>query len=115
MKKGLLAAALVCMTATNVFAEKVDIKLVNLNCQNCVNRVMKVFEGNKAVSKVDTDLKTKTVTITFDEKKTSKEEVTKMLTDNKFILAGSEAAKNYKHKSCGKCKGGNHKHGEEKH
>ena len=64
--------ALMPMVAT--FADKQDKQVVvlscDLHCQGCCDKIMKNIAYEKGVKDIVCDLKTKTVTVTFDANKT---------------------------------------------
>ena len=48
---------------------------VDLHCQNCINKIEKNIAFEPGVKDLDCDLEQKTVTVTFDPKKTSVEQL----------------------------------------
>ena len=67
------------MTATIMTAK--DIRTVvltttpQMHCKNCENRVMKTFKDVKGIKSVETSLADQTITISYDAKKVSEEDL----------------------------------------
>ncbi|MFI3314459.1 MAG: heavy-metal-associated domain-containing protein [Rikenellaceae bacterium] len=51
----------------------------NINCSGCVSKVMNFMPYQKGVKEVKADLETKTITISYSEKKTNEEKIVKAL------------------------------------
>ncbi len=81
MKRILLLAFIsVFFCAVQVSAKdlrKVVFKVVQMECANCEGKVKKNIPFEKGVKRLDTDLKRRTVTITYDAEKTNVEELKK--------------------------------------
>ena len=75
MKRVLLFTFMVAfMCAAQVSAKelrKIVFKVDQMECVNCENKVKKNIPFEKGVKKMETDLKTRTVTITYDSDKTN--------------------------------------------
>ena len=73
MKK-ILIFLLALMPMVAVFAAKPDKQVValscDLHCQGCCDKIMKNIAFEKGVKDIVCDLKTKTVTVTYDANKT---------------------------------------------
>lgn len=50
-------------------------KVQEMECQNCENKVKNTIKFEKGLKKFNTDLETKTVTITYDAEKTNIEQL----------------------------------------
>lgn len=78
MKKFIVMTMALCMA---VFAYAGDVKTVvlvtNMTCQNCANKIQKNVRFEKGVKEIKTNVKEKTVTIKYDEEKTSVEKLIK--------------------------------------
>lgn len=85
MKKNLILLAVV-MLAVSATAKEFRIRVANLNCQNCANRMEAVLKQSKAVKKVQFDLPAKTVTISYKGKKDNQLAIRKMIEDAKFNI-----------------------------
>ncbi len=48
-----------------------------MSCQNCENKIKSNLRFEKGVSKVETDLKSQKITVSYDASKTSAEAITK--------------------------------------
>lgn len=74
MKKTLLVALLaVFVCGVQLSAKelrKIVFKVEQMECGNCENKVKKNISFEKGVKKLETDLKTRTVTVTYDAEKT---------------------------------------------
>ena len=72
--KRLLIILLALMPMVAVFAAKQDKQVVvlscELHCQGCCDKIMKNIAYEKGVKDIVCDLKTKTVTVTYDANKT---------------------------------------------
>lgn len=70
----LLVLALSSLFCTPAFAAKADKQVVvlscDLHCQGCCDKIMKNIAFEKGVKDIVCDLKTKTVTVTYDANKT---------------------------------------------
>lgn len=70
----ILVYVLYSVFCTPVFAAKPDKQVVvlsvDLHCQGCCDKIMKNIAFEKGVKDIVCDLKTKTVTVTFDANKT---------------------------------------------
>lgn len=70
----LLIILMALMPMVAVFAAKQDKQVVvlscDLHCQGCCDKIMKNIAFEKGVKDLVCDLKTKTVTVTYDAKKT---------------------------------------------
>ena len=79
-----LVLALLAFLASSVMAApKAEKKIAtvvfttNLDCHHCAEKVMNTIPYEKGIKDVQTDVKTKTVTVKFDEAKNSIENLTK--------------------------------------
>lgn len=74
MKKTLLLAVVaVLFSGVQLSAKelrKIVFKVEQMECGNCENKVKKNISFEKGVKKLETDLKTRTVTVTYDAEKT---------------------------------------------
>ena len=81
MKKILLILLALLPIFGSTFAAKTDRQTVvlscDLHCQGCCDKVMKNIAWEKGVKDIVCDLKTKTVTVTYDTRKTSEAELLK--------------------------------------
>ncbi len=105
-----------------LFAEKQKVKFnVNMHCEACQKKIEKNIAFEKGVKAMEVDLKTKTVAVTYDDKRTSPEKIIAG-----FKKIGYEATLSRKEGCCSQnktagcvkegetgCKG-NHSQGEEK-
>ena len=70
----LLVCILYSVFCTPLFAAKADKQVVvlscDLHCQGCCDKIMKNIAFEKGVKDIVCDLKTKTVTVTYDANKT---------------------------------------------
>ena len=77
----ILVCVLYSVFCTPVFAAKQDKQVVvlsvDLHCQGCCDKIMKNIAFEKGVKDIVCDLKTKTVTVTFDANKTDLETLLK--------------------------------------
>ncbi len=74
MRKLIVAAAL--FAALPIMAENVDTVFSiepQMSCKNCVAKIKNHLRFEKGVKAVHADLKTQTVTVTYDDKKTDPE------------------------------------------
>ena len=72
-RKICIALAAVLLSATTVVAKAlrtVVFKVSQMTCENCVKKINSNIRFEIGLKKFDTDLKTKTVTITYDADKT---------------------------------------------
>ncbi len=73
MRKYLLSL-FVALCSVTLFAAKADKQVVvlscDLHCQGCCDKIMKNIAFEKGVKDIVCDLKTKTVTVTYDANKT---------------------------------------------
>ena len=62
------------LSITNAYAAKPDKQIVvlsvDIHCQGCIDKIMKNIAFEKGVKDIVCDLKTKTVTVTYDASKT---------------------------------------------
>ena len=76
-----LLVAFFALCSVTLFAAKADKQVVvlscDLHCQGCCDKVMKNIAFEKGVKDLVCDLKTKTVTVTFDANKTDLETLLK--------------------------------------
>ena len=78
-----LLVALVAIAGIAVAAPKAEKKIAtvvfttNLDCHHCAEKVMNTIPFEKGIKDVQTDVKTKTITVKFDEAKNSIEGLTK--------------------------------------
>ena len=78
MRRNIFITLLVCILCsvfcTLAFAAKADKQVVtlscDLHCQGCCDKIMKNIAFEKGVKDIVCDLKTKTVTVTYDANKT---------------------------------------------
>ena len=71
-----LAAVLFCTTAAMAKDIRTAVfKVAQMKCENCVRKINNNIRFEKGLKKFDTDLKTKTVTITYDADKTNVEKL----------------------------------------
>ena len=78
MKKSILPLLLgtffLCTSLSPIFAAKADKQVVvlscTLHCQGCCDKIMKNIAFERGVKDIVCDLKTKTVTVTYDANKT---------------------------------------------
>ncbi len=78
MRRNIFITLLVCILCavfcTSAFAAKADKQVVtlscDLHCQGCCDKIMKNIAFEKGVKDIVCDLKTKTVTVTYDANKT---------------------------------------------
>ena len=80
MKKLLmLMVLLMAMVATAMTAKDIRTLVVTTNpqmhCKNCENRVVKTFKDVKGVKSVETSVADQTITISYDAKKVSEEDL----------------------------------------
>lgn len=77
----ILVCVLYSVFCTPMFAAKPDKQVVvlsvDLHCQGCCDKIMKNIAFEKGVKDIVCDLKTKTVTVTFDANKTDLETLLK--------------------------------------
>jgi copper chaperone CopZ len=82
MKKILIVLMMMCLLPVNMTAvEKTDKPLkkevvvlsCDLHCQGCCDKIMKTIAWEKGVKDIVCDLKSKTVTVTYDPRKTNVE------------------------------------------
>ena len=70
----ILVFALCAVFCTSAYAAKADKQVVvlscDLHCKGCCDKIMKNIAFEKGVKDIVCDLKTKTVTVTFDANKT---------------------------------------------
>ena len=78
MKKYLMLMVLL-MTATIMTAKDIRTVVLTTNpqmhCKNCENRVVKTFKDVKGIKSVETSLADQTITISYDAKKVSEEDL----------------------------------------
>ena len=71
-----LAAVLFCTTAAMAKDIRTAVfKVAQMKCENCVRKINNNIRFEKGLKKFDTDLKTKTVNITYDADKTNVEKL----------------------------------------
>lgn len=71
---------------------------VSMSCENCVAKIEKNIAFEKGVKDMEVDLKTKTVTIAYKEKKTTPEKLEKAIGELGFKTERIEAEKESKKK-----------------
>lgn len=70
MKRIALAVIYTFIFVASSFAENRVVTLnSNISCNNCVKNIKEKIRFEKGVKKIETDLETKTVKITYDDKK----------------------------------------------
>lgn len=72
------AIAVVLLSVASVYAKDlrtVVFKVVQMECGNCEKKVVNNMKFEKGLKKVNTDLKSQTVTITYDAEKTTVEKL----------------------------------------
>ncbi|MBP1613442.1 MAG: Heavy-metal-associated domain protein [Bacteroidetes bacterium] len=72
------AIAVVLLSVGSVYAKDlrtVVFKVVQMECENCEKKVVNNMKFEKGLKKVNTDLKSQTVTITYDAEKTTVEKL----------------------------------------
>ena len=78
MKKYLMLMVLL-MTATIMTAKDIRTVVLTTNpqmhCKNCENRLVKTFKDFKGIKSVETSLADQTITISYDAKKVSEEDL----------------------------------------
>lgn len=112
----LVMVMLTALIATGAMAKDFKVRVANLNCQNCANRMEAALKKSDKVKKVEFDLPAKTVTISYKGKKSNEAAIRQIITDAKFnIVGGGEAmpgSKDAKAKcsgsSCGSHEGAGH-------
>ncbi|MBQ8968864.1 MAG: heavy-metal-associated domain-containing protein [Bacteroidaceae bacterium] len=81
MKKIILSIAL--LSAMSISAKDIKTLVVTtqpqMHCENCEQKIKGNLRFEKGVKRIDTDLKTKNVTITYDAEKTTPEQLMKGL------------------------------------
>lgn len=78
MKKFLFLFAVAVLTTTDLAAKElrtVVFKVMQMECPNCEKKVKKNISFEKGLKEVETDIKKRTVTITYDAEKTSVEKL----------------------------------------
>jgi periplasmic mercuric ion binding protein len=81
-----MSVAFVNAQAVKTGVEKVTFN-VNMTCQNCVNKVEKNIAFEKGVKTMDVNLEAKTVTLTYDSKKTDKVKLQEAITKLGFVVS----------------------------
>jgi len=71
--------------ASKTGTETVKIKCEKMHCEGCKATIMEALQSMDGVSKIDINLKTKVIKVTFDNTKTNKEKVSE-----KILEAGYE-------------------------
>lgn len=61
--------------------ETVKIKCEKMHCEGCKATIMEALQSMDGVSKIDIDLKTKIIKVTFDNTKTDKDKVSAKILD----------------------------------
>lgn len=77
-RKFWIALVAVLLSATTVMAKDIRtvvFKVSQIKCENCVKKINSNIRFEKGLKSCDTDLKTKTVTITYDADKTNVEKL----------------------------------------
>ena len=72
------AIAVVLLSVASVYAKDlrtVVFKVMQMECENCEKKVVNNMKFEKGLKKVNTDLKSQTVTITYDAEKTTVEKL----------------------------------------
>lgn len=80
MKRFLFCAAFLAAATVYVSASElrtVIFKVAQMECSNCEKKVRKNISFEKGLKTLDTDIKKRTVTITYDAEKTSVEQLKK--------------------------------------
>lgn len=95
----------VALLAVNAVAKDFKVRVANLNCQNCANRMEAVLKQSKSVKKVQFDLPTKTVTISYKGKKSNQQSIRKMIEDAKFNIVEEGKAMPSKNDPTTQCTG----------
>ena len=79
--KRILLLLLVCLPFLGTYAAKTDQETVilscDLHCQGCCDKIMKNIAYEKGVKDLRCDLKQKTVTVTYDKRKTTLDDLLK--------------------------------------
>lgn len=73
-KRGIVACVVALLSMTAVMAKDIRIivfKVSKMHCENCERKVKSNIRFEKGVKDLSTELKTKTVTITYDAEKTN--------------------------------------------
>lgn len=81
----LFALTQTLFTFNDVKKETVTIKCDKMHCEGCKSTIIEAVQAIDGVSKIDVDLKTKIIKVTFDNKKTSKAAIS-----GKILEAGYE-------------------------
>lgn len=71
----LFALTQTVFTFDNMKKEIVTIKCDKMHCEGCKSTIVEAVQAMDGVSKIDVDLKTKIIKVTFDNKKTSKDAI----------------------------------------
>lgn len=66
------AAANTSHSANKVKMETVKIKCTKMHCEGCKATIVEAVQQMDGISKIEVDLKTKMITVKFDNKKTSR-------------------------------------------
>lgn len=71
----LFALTQTVFTFDNMKKETVTIKCDKMHCEGCKSTIVEAVQAMDGVSKIDVDLKTKIIKVTFDNKKTNKDAI----------------------------------------
>ena len=94
-----IVIALVAVVGITVAAPKAEKKIAtvvfttDLDCDHCAQKVMNTIPYEKGIKDVQTDVKTKTVTVKFDEAKNSIESLKKAFESIKVKVFKAEEQK----------------------
>ena len=94
-----IVIALVAVAGITVAAPKAEKKIAtvvfttDLDCDHCAQKVMNTIPYEKGIKDVQTDVKTKTVTVKFDEAKNSIESLKKAFESIKVKVFKAEEQK----------------------
>jgi len=95
----LLVISLFALAGTTLFAGELAIK-TNMTCESCKTMISEKLDKAEGIDEYTVDLATNTVTVKFDDEKTSEASITKTIADLGFAADKTEAAADGK-KACG--------------
>lgn len=105
----IMAVVLACAAKTEP-AKVVFAVQPAMTCQNCENKIKTNIRYEKGVSDIVTDLKTQTVTVTYDPAKTTPAKLTEAFKKIGYTVTVAQPACPPAAASCGSCGGCGHHH-----
>jgi copper chaperone CopZ len=96
MKIKMLIMAL-CLVSVGLFAKEAELKVkTNMHCGSCKDKIEAALKADAGITLASADVKSKVVTVKFDDEKTNPENIKKTITSTGFSADDMKAEE----KSC---------------